>query len=202
VRELINEPVFPPLPVLGAHFQRHRTSHRRPRLMSQYENVLRDSGLHDAVRAYQHTAPDVRPLPMTYTHTETIFSGVQEPLSLVPTCTPAALRGGLSAFAHWLAWIDAVHAPRLAAFTAPFLHERVHRAVQRRLGRAYATLCARVRDPRARYEATATLLGMERPFGSVAPLWQFFGIDGEGGEEDSYDKDDDDDEASDSDKSG
>ena len=119
---------------------------------------------------------------------------MQEPLSLVPACAPAALRAALSAFSRWLASLDAVHAPRLAALTAPFLHARVHRAVQRRLGRAYAALCARVRDPRARYEAAATLLGVERPFGSVAALWQIFGIDEEGGEDDE----DDEDEASDS----
>ena len=132
----------------------------------------------------------------------------QEPLSLVPACTPPALRASLTAFAHWLASLDAVHAPRLAALTAPFLHARVHRAVQRRLGRAYATLCARVRDPRSRYEAAATLLGAERPFGSVAALWQIFGIDEEGGGEDEEDEeyeeeeeeetdDDDEDEESD-----
>lgn len=122
----------------------------------------------------------------------------QEPLSLVPACTPAALRGALTAFAYWLASLDAVHAPRLAALTAPFLHARVHRAVQRRLGRAYAALCARVRDPRSRYEAAATLLGAERPFGSVAALWQIFGIEEEGGGEDDYDQDDEDDGDSDS----
>ncbi|KAH9032506.1 oligomeric complex COG6 [Lactarius hengduanensis] len=156
----------------------------RELINEHYENVLRDSGLHDAVHACEHASPD-------------------EPLSLVPACAPAALRGALSAFAHWLASLDAVHAPRLAALTAPFLHARVHRAVQRRLGRAYAALCARVRDPRARYEAAATLLGAERPFGSAAALWQIFGINEEGGEEDDYDEededdDDDDDEASDS----
>jgi hypothetical protein len=112
----------------------------------------------------------------------------------VPACTPPALRAALSAFAHWLASLDAVHAPRLAALTAPFLHARVHRAVQRRLGRAYASLCARVRDPRSRYEAAATLLGADRPFGSVAALWQIFGIDEEGGEEDDDEDDDEDDE--------
>lgn len=117
----------------------------------------------------------------------------------MPACAPPALRGALSAFAHWLASLDAVHAPRLAALTAPFLHARVHRAVQRRLGRAYAALCARVRDPRSRYEAAATLLGVERPFGSVAALWQIFGIEEEGGEEDDYDESDDEDsEGSDS----
>jgi hypothetical protein len=112
----------------------------------------------------------------------------------VLACTPPALRAALSAFAHWLASLDAVHAPRLAALTAPFLHARVHRAVQRRLGRAYASLCARVRDPRSRYEAAATLLGADRPFGSVAALWQIFGIDEEGGEEDDDEDDDEDDE--------
>jgi hypothetical protein len=39
-----------------------------------------------------------------------------------------------------------------------------------------------VHDPQSRYEAAATLLGAERPFGSVAALWQIFGIDEENGE--------------------
>ncbi|KAF8266548.1 oligomeric complex COG6-domain-containing protein [Lactarius quietus] len=53
----------------------------RELINEHYEDVLRDSGLHDAVRACEHTAPDV-------------------PLSLVPACTPSALRAALSAFAH------------------------------------------------------------------------------------------------------
>jgi hypothetical protein len=101
----------------------------------------------------------------------------QEPLAHVPACAPPTLRSALTSFAHWLASLDAVHAPRLAALTAPALHARVHRAAQRRLGNTYAALCARVRDPRSRYEAAATLLGAERPFGSVEVLWQIFGID-------------------------
>jgi len=101
----------------------------------------------------------------------------QEPLALVPACAPPTLRSALSSFAHWLASLDAVHARRLATLTAPALHARVHRAAQQRLGHAYAALCARVHDPRSRYEAAATLLGAERPFGSVAALWQIFGID-------------------------
>jgi hypothetical protein len=104
---------------------------------------------------------------------------IQEPLAYVPACAPPALRGALSSFAHWLASLDAVHAARLAALTAPALHARVHRAAQRRLGHVYAALCARVHDPKSRYEAAATLLGAERPFGSVAALWQIFGIDEE-----------------------
>ncbi len=101
----------------------------------------------------------------------------QEPLAHVPACAPPTLRNALISFAHWLASLDAVHASRLAALTAPALHARVHRAAQRRLGNAYAALCARVREPRSRYEAAATLLGAERPFGSVEALWQIFGID-------------------------
>ena len=102
----------------------------------------------------------------------------------MPACAPPALRNTLSSFARWLASLDAVHAPRLAALSAPALHARVHRAAQRRLGHAYATLCTRVREPRSRYEAAATLLGAERPFGSVTALWQIFGIDEEQEERD------------------
>jgi len=123
-----------------------------------YEAVLRDSGLHDAIDACEQTPDD-------------------EPLAHVPACAPPTLRGALTSFAHWLASLDAVHAPRLAALTAPALHARVHRAAQRRLANAYSALCGRVREPRSRYEAAATLLGAERPFGSVEVLWQIFGID-------------------------
>ncbi|KAF8486745.1 oligomeric complex COG6 [Russula emetica] len=123
-----------------------------------YETVLRDSGLDDAIGACEQTPDD-------------------EPLAHVPACAPPTLRSALTSFAHWLASLDAVHAPRLAALTAPALHARVHRAAQRRLGNGYAALCARAREPRSRYEAAATLLGAERPFGSVEVLWQIFGID-------------------------
>ncbi|KAF8470455.1 oligomeric complex COG6 [Russula ochroleuca] len=122
-----------------------------------YEMVLRDSGLHDAIRACEETPED-------------------EPLAHVPACDPSTLRSTLASFAHWLTSLDAVHAPRLAALTAPALHARVHRAAQRRLGHVYAALCARVREPRSRYEAAATLLGAERPFGSVTTLWHILGI--------------------------
>ena len=100
----------------------------------------------------------------------------------MPACDPSALRSALASFAHWLTSLDAVHAPRLTALTAPTLHARIHRAAQRRLGHAYAALCVRVREPRSRYEAAATLLGAERPFGSVTTLWHIFGInEDEGG---------------------
>ncbi|KAI0253558.1 oligomeric Golgi complex subunit 6 [Lactifluus subvellereus] len=153
----------------------------RELIEEHYENVLRDSGLHDTVRACEQTPPDARCLLPSPSH---------EPLAHVAACAPPALRSALSSFARWLASLDAVHAPRLAALTAPALHARVHRAVQRRLGHAYAALCARVREPRSRYEAAATLLGAERPFGSVAALWQIFGINEEGEDEDAYEDQD------------
>ena len=34
-----------------------------------------------------------------------------------------------------------------------------------------------MRKPRSKYQATAALLGAERPFGSVTKLWQILGID-------------------------
>lgn len=152
--------------------------------------------MHDASRACEQTPDDVRHyLPCPTPHFLSHLSGpvacaeisntdnpptrapIQEPLAHVPACAPSALRNALTSFAHWLASLDAVHAPRLAALTAPALHARVHRAAQRRLGNGYAALCARVREPRSRYEAAATLLGAERPFGRVEVLWQIFGID-------------------------
>jgi hypothetical protein len=40
-------------------------------------------------------------------------------------------------------------------------------------------ICAEVRKPENRYEAGATLLGSERPFGQVHLLWKIFGLEGE-----------------------
>jgi conserved oligomeric Golgi complex subunit 6 len=143
----------------------------------QYENILRDSGLHDAVRACEQTPPDASGPLTNFTLTLNRFAFLQEPLAHVTACDPSTLRNALSSFARWLASLDAVHAPRLTALTASTLHVRIHHTAQKRLGHAYAALCARVREPRSRYEAATTLLGAERPFGSVAALWQIFGID-------------------------
>jgi ABC-type nitrate/sulfonate/bicarbonate transport system substrate-binding protein len=75
---------------------------------------------------------------------------------------------------------------RLGALSGHGLPDRVHRAALRRIVRAYAELCAAVKDPKNRYEAAATLLGGERPFGQISLLRQIFGMaeveDGDGGE--------------------
>ena len=70
-----------------------------------------------------------------------------------------------------------MHSTRLSHLTAPSLHNRVHRAALVRLGKAYGRLCESVRSGEGRYEAGSTLLGSERPFGSVGALWQIFGIE-------------------------
>ena len=64
---------------------------------------------------------------------------------------------------------------------------RVHREALKRLVRTYRWFCAQVRSKESRYEAAATVLGGERPFGQVHLLWQIFGIEGEesGDEEES-----------------
>ena len=80
-----------------------------------------------------------------------------------------------------------MHAPRLARLAAQPLHRRVHHAALARLGRAYARVCVEVRRPENRYEAAATLLGGERPFGQVHLLWQIFGLQEEEEEEEGGD---------------
>lgn len=54
----------------------------------------------------------------------------------------------------------------------------------KRLIYTYKWFCEEVRNPENKYEAAATLLGSERPFGQVHLLWQIFGIEEEE-EEDS-----------------
>ena len=70
-------------------------------------------------------------------------------------------------------------APRLAQLSVQALAQRVHRAALGRLVRTYRWFCEEVRRPESRYEAAATVLGSERPFGQVHLLWQIFGIEGE-----------------------
>ncbi|KAI0029221.1 oligomeric complex COG6 [Vararia minispora EC-137] len=128
-----------------------------------YENLLHDTGLKDAIRVSESKQPS-------------------EPLSHLPAAEPAALSRALHTFATWLSYLEAVHSTRLAQLSLPELHARVHRAALRRLGLAYADLCEAVRNPANRYEAATTLLGSERPFGSMAALWQIFGMEEEDAE--------------------
>ncbi|KAI0318919.1 oligomeric complex COG6 [Amylostereum chailletii] len=123
-----------------------------------YHNILEDTGLFDAIQTCQ-TKPS------------------SDPLSHLAATEPAALTRALHTFATWLSSLEAVHSPRLSQLSLPALHARVHRVALRRLGRAYAELCAAVRKPENRYEAAATLLGGDRPFGSTAALWQIFGME-------------------------
>jgi len=52
----------------------------------------------------------------------------------------------------------------------------VHHAALERLASSYQQLCEEVKRPGNRYEAAATLLGSERPFGQIRLLWQIFGL--------------------------
>lgn len=65
---------------------------------------------------------------------------------------------------------------RLGVLSGHGLPDRVHRAALGRIARAYAELCVAVKDPKNRYEAAATLLGGERPFGQINLLRQIFGM--------------------------
>ena len=59
----------------------------------------------------------------------------------------------------------------------------MHRAALTRLVQTYQWFCEEVRKPENKYEAAATVLGSERPFGQVHLLWQIFGIQEEEEEE-------------------
>ena len=92
------------------------------------------------------------------------------------------LQAALHSFSMWLAGNTVDHPPRLAKLLVQSLATRVHRAALARLIYTYQRICNEVRKPENKYEAAATLLGSERPFGQVHLLWQIFCID-EGGQE-------------------
>jgi hypothetical protein len=58
-------------------------------------------------------------------------------------------------------------------------------------------ICTEVKKSENKYEAAATLLGSERPFGQVHLLWKIFGLEGEENEEihSTTDRDIDDEES-------
>ena len=97
-------------------------------------------------------------------------------MSRIPATEPESLQAALHRFSVWLSDIGVVHSPRLARLTIQSLNTRVHHAALERLASSYQMLCEEVKKPSNRYEAAATLLGSERPFGQVRLLWQIFGL--------------------------
>ena len=65
---------------------------------------------------------------------------------------------------------------RLSLLTVQSLHTRIHQAALERLAHTYERVCEEVKKAENKYEAAATLLGSERPFGQVRLLWQIFGL--------------------------
>lgn len=103
----------------------------------------------------------------------------QEPLSHLPAASASGLQAALHKFSVWLTSNTVDHPPRLAQLSMQSLAGRVHRAALARLVKTYRWLCEEVRKPENKYEAAATILGSERPFGQVHLLWQIFGIEEE-----------------------
>jgi len=102
-------------------------------------------------------------------------------MSRIPATEPESLQTALHQFSVWLSDIGVLHSPRLARLTIQSLSNRVHHSGLERLANSYQQLCEEVKKPSNRYEAAATLLGSERPFGQVRLLWQIFGLqDNEG----------------------
>jgi len=122
-----------------------------------YQNLTRDAGLHEVLAVCFNRAP-------------------QEPMSRIPATEPESLQTALHRFSVWLSEVGVVHSPRLARLAIQSLNNRVHHAALERLANSYQQLCEEVKKPSNRYEAAATLLGSERPFGQVRLLWQIFGL--------------------------
>lgn len=97
-------------------------------------------------------------------------------MSRIPATGPEALQTSLRKFSVWLSDVGVVHSPRLARLTIQSLNARVHHAALERLVDSYQRMCEEVKKPSNKYEAGATLLGSERPFGQVRLLWQIFGL--------------------------
>ncbi|CAK5280086.1 unnamed protein product [Mycena citricolor] len=102
-----------------------------------------------------------------------------EPLSRVPATLPSQIQTALRAFSLWLSGPEVVQSPRLSQLTAQRVHIQIHQAVLQRMARAYLLISQQVRKPENKYEAAATLLGSERPFGQVNLLLQIFGLEGD-----------------------
>ena len=109
-----------------------------------------------------------------------MLNSPQEPLSRVPAAEPSALQAALHRFSEWLSGHEVVQSPRLSLLTVQSLHSRIHQAALSRVAATYERICEEVKKPENKYEAAATLLGSERPFGQVRLLWQIFGLQDDG----------------------
>jgi hypothetical protein len=100
-----------------------------------------------------------------------------EPLSYRPGARAYEVQACLHQLASWLSMADIVQSPRLGRLSLQRLHTRIHHAALERLVSAYQLICEEIRHPRNKYEASATLLGSERPFGQINLLCQILGIE-------------------------
>ena len=92
---------------------------------------------------------------------------------------PTDLQRVLHQFSMWLSGSEVVHPTRLSYLTLQRYHTKIHQAALERMAHAYKVICENVRSPENKYEAAATLLGTERPFGQVHLLYQIFGLEEE-----------------------
>ncbi|KAI0373041.1 oligomeric complex COG6 [Pilatotrama ljubarskyi] len=128
-----------------------------------YRDVLEDAGLSEVAAACDSRASN-------------------EPLSHVPAAEPGALQSALRRFSEWLSGPEVVQSRRLGQLRVQSVAARVHQAALERVAETYERICEEVKRAENKYEAGATLLGSERPFGQVRLLWQIFGLPQERGE--------------------
>ncbi|KAF7306576.1 E3 ubiquitin-protein ligase PEP5 [Mycena indigotica] len=141
-----------------------------------YQNIMGDAGLAvvSETCAKHDKKASLCPLLPPFTF---VIDRLQEPLSRIPATLPAQIQAALRAFSDWLSGLEVVQSPRLAQLTAQRLHIQIHQEALRRMAQSYGLICEQVKRPENRYEAAATLLGSERPFGQINLLWQIFGLE-------------------------
>ncbi|OSD08476.1 oligomeric complex COG6 [Trametes coccinea BRFM310] len=153
-----------------------------------YQDLLEDAGVAEVAAACEARAQNVSGL-VNGSISEGCGRGredgtetrsIQGPLSHVPAGEPAALQAALRRFSEWLSGAEVVQSRRLGLLTVQSVATRVHQAALERVAETYERICEEVKKPENKYEAAATLLGSERPFGQVRLLWQIFGLEGRG----------------------
>lgn len=147
-------------------------------LEDHYQNLMEDTGLKGFANVSSSYDESVRfprslRIPSSDTDSPVIYQG---PLSHQPGARAHEVQAYLHQFASWLSMVEIGHSPRLTRLTQHKLHSEIHEAALERLVEVYRQLCAEVRRPSHKYEAAATLLGSERPFGQVALLQQILGV--------------------------
>lgn len=157
---------------------------------------MKESGLLEVWKTCKNPPTNVRFPIRIFRHRGNASAISQEPLSRFPATQPSALRSALHIFALWLQSPEVVHSSRLSHLTSQRLHNQIHKDALKRVVKAYEAICEAVLKAESKYEAGATLLGGERPFGRGDLLRSVFGIEDDESEEEEEESEEEESEES------